>query len=434
MIKDYSISTEIPLKPANHTYEITIIGILFFIFGFVTWVNGSLIAYLKIACQLNNTESFFVVFAFFIAYFFMAFPSAWALKKVGYKKGMVIGLVVMAVGALIFVPAAGSRVYGWFLTGLFIIGIGLTILQAAVNPYVTVLGPRESAAKRISIMGICNKVAGGIGTFVLGTLLLVNLDSFNANLLKMDPDSKIKALNLLASRVVVPYVVLSIVLVLLAALIWFSKLPEIDTDGEDESLATINSKKTSIFDFPNLILGVISLFLYVGVEVIAGDSIINFGKSQHILLETARYFTIFTLLAMVLGYFIWIILIPKYVNQAKALRISAIMGLIFTLGIVFTQGKVSIGFLASLGFANAIMWPAMWPLALEGLGRFTKTGSALLIMAIAGGAIIPQGLGQLFDLFPNQTQVAYWIAFPCYAYILYYAVSGYKMRSWKKAI
>jgi FHS family L-fucose permease-like MFS transporter len=179
---------------------------------------------------------------------------------------------------------------------------------------------------------------------------------------------------------------------------------------------------------------VISLFLYVGVEVIAGDSIINFGKSQHILLETARYFTIFTLLAMVLGYFIWIILIPKYVNQAKALRISAIMGLIFTLGIVFTQGKVSIGFLASLGFANAIMWPAMWPLALEGLGRFTKTGSALLIMAIAGGAIIPQGLGQLFDLFPNQTQVAYWIAFPCYAYILYYAVSGYKMRSWKKAI
>jgi MFS transporter, FHS family, L-fucose permease len=414
----------------NHTYEITIIGILFFIFGFVTWVNGSLIAYLKIACELNNTESFLVVTAFFIAYFVMALPSAWILQQIGYKKGMVLGLAVMAVGAIIFVPAANTRIYSWFLAGLFVIGTGLTILQAAVNPYVTVLGPRESAAQRISIMGICNKIAGGIGTFVLGAILLVNLDKFKADILHLDPLAKAQKLNELASRVVVPYLVIAVVLVILALLVMFSKLPEIDTEEEDEALTKLNSGKKTVFEFPNLVLGVISLFLYVGVEVLAGDSIINFGVSQNIPLETARFFTIYTLLAMVFGYILWIVLIPKYVKQDMALRFSAILGLCLTGGIIFTQGIVSISFLALLGFANAIMWPAMWPLALEGIGRFTKIGSALLIMAIAGGAIIPLGLAKFFDIFPKNTQFAYWVAIPCYAYILYYAIKGHKIKTW----
>jgi len=429
-----SSTQTIPLsseKP-NHVYEITIIGVLFFIFGFVTWINGSLIAYLKIACQLSNLQASLVTFAFFISYFVMGIPSAYILKFTGYKKGMVLGLAIMALGAIIFIPAAKSLVYGWFLTALFIIGIGLAILQAAVNPYVTILGPIESAAQRISIMGICNKVAGGIGTFVLGALLLVDTDKFTASLVHLDPDSKSIKLHELASRAVGPYIIISVVLVILALLVWLSKLPEVDTDHEDEALALTNSTKSNVFEFPNLVLGVISLFLYVGVEVIAGDSIILFGQSQQIPLASARYFTIFTLLAMILGYILGIFLIPKYLKQDNALRISAILGLLLTSGIVLSHGNLAIVFLASLGFANAIMWPAMWPLALEGLGKFTKIASALLIMAIAGGALIPIILFKLFDVFPGNTQYAYIIALPCYAFILYYAAMGHKIRSWSK--
>lgn len=417
---------------SNHSYEITIIGVLFFIFGFVTWINGSLIAYLKIACQLTTLQAFFVAFAFFISYFVMGIPSAFVLKLTGYKNGMVLGLGIMALGAILFVPAAHSLIYGWFLTALFIIGTGLAILQAAVNPYVTILGPIESAAQRISIMGICNKVAGGIGTFVLGALLLVDTDKFTASIIHLNEASKKIKLHELASRAVVPYIVISIVLIVLALLVWLSKLPEVDTDHEDENLALANSSKTSVFQFPNLVLGVISLFLYVGVEVIAGDSIIIFGQSQHIPLDSARYFTIFTLLSMILGYILGIFLIPKYLKQDNALRISAILGLVLTLGIVFSHGSLAIAFLASLGFANAIMWPAMWPLALEGLGKFTKIGSALLIMAIAGGALIPLVLAKLFDVLPGKTQMAYIIAIPCYAFILYYASLGHKIKSWTR--
>jgi len=419
-----------PPSRTSYIYEISIIGVLFFIFGLVTWVNGSLIAYLKIACQLDDTQSYFVATAFFISYFVMGLPSSWVLRQIGYKKAMVLGLAVMAVGALVFVPAASTRIYAIFLTGLFIIGTGLAVLQAAVNPYVTVLGPIESAAQRISIMGICNKVAGGIGTFILASVLFVNIDQFEAELKNLDPQTKAIRLNELASRVVTPYIVIAVVLLILALMVWLSKLPEIDTDKEDDAQLLTNKDKTSIFVFPNLVLGVVTLFLYVGVEVIAGDSIINFGKSQNIPLESARYFTIFTLLAMIVGYITGIFAIPKYISQSKALQISAVLGVLFTGGILISTGAQAITFLAMLGLANAIMWPAIWPLALEGLGRFTKTASALLIMAIAGGAVLPPLLGYLFGRYPGHTQYAYWIAIPCYLFILYYAAWGHRIRKW----
>lgn len=417
-------------KAPNYTYEISIIGVLFFIFGFVTWVNGSLIAYLKIACQLSNFQSYLVAFAFFISYFVMGIPSSYVLKWIGYKRGMVLGLAIMALGALIFVPAAQTRIYTYFLIGLFIIGTGLAVLQAAVNPYVTVLGPLESAAQRISIMGICNKVAGGIGTFVLASVLLVDTTKFEKGLAGLSDGAKSLQLDKLAQRVIVPYYAIAGVLMVLALLVWLSKLPEIDTDKEDATLQETNRGRSNVFQFPNLVLGVITLFLYVGVEVIAGDSIITFGKTQHIPLEQARFFTIFTLLAMVAGYIAGIIAIPKYIRQDAALRWSAVLGLFFTTGILFTSGYTAVTFLALLGLANAVMWPAIWPLALEGLGRFTKIGAAYLIMAIAGGAVMSLVLGYLTDIFSAHTQYAYFIALPCYAFILYYAVLGHKIKNW----
>ena len=417
--------TEQPERKAGLS-PIAIIGSLFFVFGFVTWLNSVLIPYLKIACELNNFESYLVAFAFYIAYLVMAIPSAKVLKVTGFKKGMATGLAVMAVGALIFIPAAISRTYVLFLLGLFVQGTGLAVLQTASNPYITIIGPRESAAKRISIMGICNKVAGAIAPIVLGAITLKNADSLVSRLQTMNPAQKALELDALASRVILPYILIIAVLLLLAFFTYKSGLPEIDTDKEDETVAAANTRKTSIFQFPHLLLGVVTLFLYVGAEVMAGDTIISYGASQGIALSTAKFFTTCTLVAMIIGYVIGIICIPKYFTQDNALKVSAILGLVFSIAAIFSHGYISVLFIALLGLANSLMWPAIWPLAIADLGRFTKVGSSLLIMAIAGGALIPLLYGRLADVF--NPQQAYWILVPCYLFIAYYAIKGHKIR------
>ena len=434
----------------NYILSITIIGIFFFIFGFVTWLNSVLIPFLKIACEKNNFESYFVAFAFYISYFVMAIPSSYVLRKTGFKNGMSLGLALMATGALIFIPAALSRMYGLFLTGLFVQGTGLAVLQTASNPYVTILGPIESAAKRISIMGICNKIAGVISPLILGAFVLKGMDRYDKTLLgAMDELQKNAMLSELAGRIILPYIIMAAVLVILAILLRFSALPEIDTDKEDETTSAANLSKTSIFQFPQLVLGVIAIFVYVGVEVVSVDTIINYGKACGFSFELSKYFASYTLAAMVLGYVIGIVTIPKYLRQEKALMISAALGISFGLLAIISAGihcqttfsfsfagysmllpfDLSVFFIAMLGLANAIMWPAIWPLAIDGLGRFTKIGSSLLIMAIAGGALLPLLYGRMADLFSPQQ--AYWIIVPCYMFIFYYAFSGHKLRSWK---
>lgn len=407
-----------------------IIGALFFIFGFITWLNGTLILYLKIACELNTFEALLVAAAFYISYFVMALPSSWILKKTGFKKGMMLGLMVMAVGALVFIPAAQTRIYGIFLIGLFIIGTGLSILQTASNPYVTIVGPIESAAKRISIMGICNKVAGVSAPLILGAIVLKDADSLVANLKIANVLEKTTMLNELSSRVILPYSLMAGALVVLAFLILLSPLPDIDAE-EDTTLAdNSNAHKSNVFQFPQLVLGVLALFLYVGVEVMAGDTIGTYGQSQGIGLSVAKNFTSYTLTAMVIGYILGIISIPKLISQSKALALSAIIGIVFSIIAISTHGYTSVLFIALLGLANALMWPAIWPLAINGLGRFTKTGSAMLIMAIAGGAILPSIYGKLADIEFIGHQQAYWIMVPCYIFILFYSIRGYKITSW----
>ncbi|MBS1528048.1 MAG: sugar MFS transporter [Bacteroidetes bacterium] len=403
---------------------IAIIGALFFIFGFITWLNTVLVPYLKIACQLNNLESFLVASAFYIAYLVMAAPSSWVLKRFGFKNGMSIGLAIIAVGALIFIPAAMTRIYPVFLIGLFVQGAGLAILQTASNPYVVVLGPIESAAKRISIMGICNKTAGGMAPLILGSVVLNDADELKTKLAALPDAQKVPLLNELASRVIVPYICIMAALVILAVLVYFSTLPEIDTEKEDETTALANTGKTSIFQFPHLLLGVLALFLYVGAEVLSGDSIIGYASSQHILLKTGKFFATCTMASMIAGYLAGIALIPKYISQQKALVVCAILGLLFSVTILLTRGYVSVFFVAFLGLANSLMWPALWPLALNGLGKFTKKGSSLLIMGIAGGSLIPLFYGYLGDVFTLHS--AYAILLVIYVFILYYAAAGHK--------
>jgi MFS transporter, FHS family, L-fucose permease len=439
-------STSSAISRKNYIFSITIIGLFFFIFGFVTWLNGILIPFLRTACELNDFEAYFVTFAFYVSYLVMALPSSWVLKKTGFKNGMSVGLWIMAVGAMIFIPAAMTRTFGLFLLGLFVEGTGMALLQTAVNPYITIIGPPESAAKRISIMGIANKFAGAIAPIILASIILKDSKVLTEKLAQAaDQASRVNLLNELAGRVIMPYIVMTIILILLGLLLKFAHLPEVDTDAEDEASSDSNAKKTSVWQFPHLMLGVIALFFYVGVEVIAGDSIIRYGQSIGIPMESAKYFTSLTLLGMILGYIVGIVFIPKYLSQVTALKMCTIFGVIFSLGailvpahLVFTIPFIDIMtlksielvlpltvlFVALLGLANSLVWPAMWPLTISGLGRFTKTGSALLIMAIAGGAVLPLLYGKLAVIF--STQLAYWICVPSYLIIMYYAFIGYK--------
>ncbi|MDP4131616.1 MAG: sugar MFS transporter [Bacteroidota bacterium] len=405
-----------------------IIGVLFFIFGFVTWLNGTLIPFLKLACQLDSdVQAFFVTFAFYMAYFCLALPSSFLIKKTGYKRGMSLGLFIMAAGSAIFIPAAHSRTFGLFLTGLFVQGMGLALLQTASNPYITIIGPIESAAKRISIMGICNKTAGMISPLILGALVLKNATALETQInTTSNLTEKGNLLQELAERVITPYAIITGILILLAFMIWFSPLPEIDTDQEVQD-AGIKKGKSSVFQFPYLVLGVLCLFLYVGAEVMAGDAIGTYGKTQGLPLDVTKYFTFFTLAAMLAGYVAGIFTIPRIISQQTGLKISAVLGILFSTVVFLTHGYTSIVFIALLGLANAMIWPAIWPLAISGLGRFTKTGSALLVMGIAGGAIIPLVYSSLKDKLHVSNSLSFYVCMlPCYVYILFYAVRGHR--------
>lgn len=412
--------------PQANWITIGTIGVFFFIFGFITWLNGILIPYLKISCELNHFESYLVAFSFYIAYVIMAIPSSSILKRTGLKKGMMIGLFMMAAGALLFIPAAITRTYLFFLSGLFVLGSGLAILQTAANPYITILGPIESAAQRISIMGICNKSAGMIATFLFGMMALKDGDALLVQLNAMDVVQKAAALDALAARIIIPYIAMAAILFAVGILVKISGLPEIDPDlensGDDSSEHT---SRTSIFQYPFLLLGVVAIFCDVGLEIIAGDTIISYGLSQGIPISIAKHFTSMTMFASILGYFFGIIAIPKYITQVRALKICAIMGLALIIAAIILPGMTSVVFIALLGLANALIWPSVWPLALDGLGRFTRIGSSLLIMGNLGGAILPLLYGRLADII--NPQQAYIIVIPCYLFILYYATWGYKI-------
>ena len=427
------------LSPKDTWISIVIIGLLFFIFGFVSWVNAILIPYFKIACELTyHFESYLVTFAFYISYFVMSVPASYLLKKTGFKKGMLVGFIAMSIGAFIFIPAALTRVYEVFLLGLFTIGVGLAILQTAANPYITVLGPKESAAQRISIMGIFNKGAGILAPLIFAAVILKATDTdLFKTLDTMTPAEKDVALDAFIRRVIVPYACVGTVLLLLGLFVRFSPLPEIDTERETPEVASANVSKKNIFDFPHTILGAVAIFLHVGTQVIAIDTIISYAGSMNIDLLEAKAFPSYTLSATICGYILGIICIPKYVSQLHALRFCTLLGAVLTILIQVLHGQVtllnhtadiSIWMIVLLGFANSLVWAGLWPLALDGLGKFTKLGASVMIMGLCGNALMPLLYGYFADTF--NVRLAYWILFPCYIYLVFYAFKGYALRKW----
>jgi len=421
-----------------YTQSLYIIAILFFVFGFVTWINAMLIPYFKICCELTNLESYFVAFAFYISYLFMSFPASLLLKRVGFKKGMMLGFWIMALGAFIFVPAALLRNYMVFLTGLFTLGAGLAILQTAANPYVTILGPKESAAMRFSIMGICNKFAGIIAPLLFAAVILKSSDQALFEKVKLlGAADRVPILDELIRRVILPYSCVGLILLLLGIFVRFSPLPEIDTDLEDTVTAEANKDKGNIFHFPHLILGALAIFVHVGSQVIAVDTIIGYARSMDISLLESRVFPSYTLAATILGYVLGISLIPRYVSQIFALRLCVCIGIMLTFCIILSHGTVtffghradiSIWFIVLLGFANSMIWAGIWPLAMDRLGRFIKVGAAILIMGLSGNAVMPLIYGHLADQYGLQN--AYWVLLPCYLYLLFYAYRGYRLNRW----
>lgn len=420
---------------------IAIVGMMFFIFGFVSWVNAILIPYFRIACELTNFQSYLVTFAFYIAYLVMSIPASFVLKRAGFKKGIMYGFFCMATGAMLFVPAALIRTYWVFLIGLFSIGTGLTILQAAANPYITIVGPIESAAKRISIMGICNKFAGIIAPLIFAAIILKSSDSVIFEQLNVGAFSEAEkdvVLDGLIRRVIWPYSILSIFLFAVGIFIRYSVLPEINQEEENKEVETDDGKShTSILQFPYLLMGAVAMFLHVGTQVIAIDTIIGYANSMYMDLLEAKVFPSYTLTATICGYIMGIILIPKYLSQKRAFQICCTLGLIFSLGVVLSNMQVSflghdanfsIWFLVLLGFPNSLIYAGIWPLSIRGLGRFTKIGSSLLIMGLCGNAILPLIYGHFADLF--SVKQAYWVLIPCYLYLMFFSLYGHKIESW----
>ena len=402
---------------------------LFFIFGLVSWVNSILVPYFKVACDLKTGfQSYLVTFAFYIAYLVMTIPAALLLNRTGLKKGGVIGLLILALGALLFWPAALTRTYGLFLLALFTMGTALAILQTVANPFVTIIGPEESAARRISVMGVCNKFAGIIAPLVFAALVIRPQDKATMDLIgqgSLTGQAKEAALDELVRGVLPPYIVLAILLVIFAFVFRYSALPDINP-GRDNLSSSEGTDRKSIFSYPYLILGVVALFAHVGSQQITISTIISYAQSLGMDLDAAKLFPSYTLGCILVGYLIGIITIPKYLSQQTALLICTITGLVLSILVLAFPPRASIWFLVLLGIPNSLIYAGIWPLAIKGLGRWTNLGSSLLVMALCGNAIMSLLYGLEADRLGEHA--AYWLLIPCFVYMIFYAVYGHKIR------
>ncbi len=409
-------------KKTGTVIPLMIVGVMFFVIGFGIGISGFLIPALKSAFNLTTAQSYLVTAAIFSAFVIFGRPTGWVIKKIGYRKSMVLAFFIMALGMLMFVPSSNAVSFPLFLLALFVGGIGNTLLQGAVNPYVTILGPLDTAAVRMSLMGIMNKLAWWIAPVFLG--IFIDLKDVQV------------------ADIILPFYIVTGILVVLGISIYFAPLPEVKAEGEDDESGAGESSyaagKTSILQFPHLILGVIALFLYVGIETLPMASIIDFARATFGDVANLESYAKFVTLGLVLGYVFGVITIPRFISQTKALISFAILGIISSLLLIYFPPKYAFYAILLISFSNSLMWPAIWPLAIKDLGRFTKAGASMLVMAIVGGAVIPLIFGVIVDTVKttevaivSDYQSAYWVLIPCYLFILYFAISGYKVRTKK---
>ena len=399
-------------KKQNFAIPLAFIGIMFFAIGFALGINSLLVPVLQGSLGISNAASYLIIAATFIPFLVFGYPAGLTIKAIGYKKTMSLSFFIFAAAFYLFILSANQKSFSLFLIASFVSGAANAYLQASVNPYITILGPLESAAKRISIMGICNKMA-----WPIPAIFIVWLLGKDVSLISIADLEK-------------PFLIIIAAFVVLGIMAFFAPLPEVKAAGEDDGdgeseACPYAANKTSVFQFPHLLLGCLALFLYVGVETVSLGTLVDYANSLG--LKGAAKYAWIAPIRIVIGYICGIIFIPKYMSQATALKICSWLAIIGSLLVVLTPAEISIYFISFMALGCSLMWPALWPLAMADLGKFTKAGSSLLIMAMFGGAVIPTLYGWLKDI--TGPQQAYWLCLPCFLFILYYGMAGYKIRT-----
>lgn len=393
----------------QYILPLAIVGLFFFSLGFALGINSFLMPVLKGAMNMSPVAANLLIAATFTPFIFFGIPAGKCIEAIGYKRTMAVSFTVFAIAFALFVVAARQESIVWFLVASFISGAANTILQACVNPYITILGPIESAASRISIMGICNKLAWPCTTLFITYVIGKSTEQCQ-----------------LADLYTPFYLIIAIFLVL-GAISLVAPMPEVKAAGEDDSNTEVTAAyaqgKTSILQFPHLLLGTLALFLYVGVETISLVTAQDYAVSLHLPGDWYGYIPSF---GMIAGYLVGVFCIPRLLSQAMALKLCATIAIIGSICVASLPGEISIYFIFLMALGCSLMWPALWPLAITDLGPFTKKGASLLTMAIAGGAVMPLLRGWIEGL--SNYQTSYWICLPCFLFILYYGVAGYKIR------
>ncbi len=403
----------------NYQFALIALTSLFFMWGFITCLNDILIPHLKNVFSLNYTQSMLIQFCFFGAYFIVSLPAGALVKRISYKWGIVVGLLIAAIGCALFIPAAAYRVYGLFLGALFILASGVTVLQVAANPYVTELGAPETAASRLTLTQAFNALGTTIAP-LFGAFLILSAATGD---ITSATGEQLEALRLAeADAVRFPYMLLAIAFLVLAAIFAALKLPQI----QEEETAAEGGERASAWSYRHLVLGAIGIFVYVGGEVSIGSFLVNYLAEPTIAnlpeSEAAHYVAYFWGGAMV-GRFIGAYAM-RYIEDGKALAFNAILAAVLLLVTVFAGGKLAMWAVLAIGLFNSIMFPTIFSLALKGLGRHTSQGSGILCLAIVGGAILPVVMGVLADTFT--IHMAFLMPVLCYVYIFYYGIKGHK--------
>ena len=409
--------------------SLVMLGCLFFVFGLVSWVNSILVPYFKVACDLQSeVQGYLAQFAFYIAYLVMTIPASVLLSRTGYKKGALIGLWILALGALLFIPAALSRVYNLFLLALFTMGTALAILQTVANPFVTIIGPIESAAKRISIVGICNKFAGILAPLVFSAIVIAPQKARMAAIQsgELAGAARDAALADLLHGVIAPYAVLGVLLFVFGIIFYRSSIQDINPSrGEGVS----GEGRKSLFSYPYLVLGVLALFCHLGTQALSVNTIIGFADASGF--GSTAVFPSMTLACTLLGYLIGVVLIPKYITQQNMLKVVTSIILVLSVLVMVLPPRVAVWCLVLMGIPNSVVYAGIWPLAIHDLGKWTNLGSAILVMALCGSAIFPLIYAGIADASAS-LHTAYWILIPAAVYMIFYAFVGHKINYWKK--
>ena len=410
-------------------FSMVMLGCLFFVFGLVSWVNSILVPYFKVACDLQSeVQGYLAQFAFYIAYLVMTIPASWVLNRTGYKKGAMYGLFLLGIGALLFIPAALMRTYNMFLAALFTMGTALALLQTVANPFATIIGPIDTAVKRMSVLGICNKFAGIISPIIFSALVIApqkaKMDAINSGAL--EGAARDQALADLLHGVIPPYLVLGIFLLIFAVI--FFKSPIQDINPAKDNPAAPGDGRKSLLAYPYLVLGVIALFCHLGTQALSIHTIARFAEDIKMSIDIA-IFPSMTLACTLFGYLLGVILVPKYITQKNLLKVVTSVILVLSILVMVLPANMAIWCLVLMGIPNSVVYPGIWGHSLHDLGKWTNLASALLVMALCASGVVPLLYSSIVDSGLTLHQ-SYWILLPAAAYMVFFAFIGYKFNRW----